>query len=140
MSRLTALVLAVSFRLQQQEELVKGPDAMKKDRVKQIYDLADLQNWADATKRVNPPIRLAVLGDPVAHSLSPEIHNAALRECGIDIIHMTSSQCNWEWPTSNLRCDMLCCRGQSGVSKSRDQDAARQSRHDYDFSDRKGNL
>src|SRR5438874_12941871 len=58
---------------------------MKKDRVKQIYDLADLRNWADATKRVNPPIRLAVLGDPVGHSLSPEIHNAALRECGIDM-------------------------------------------------------
>ena len=30
-----------------------------------------------------PPIRLAVLGDPVAHSRSPAFQNAALRACGI---------------------------------------------------------
>ena len=29
-------------------------------------------------------IRLAVLGDPVRHSLSPAMHMAALRECGLD--------------------------------------------------------
>ena len=31
----------------------------------------------------DPPIRLAVLGDPIAHSRSPVFQNAALRACGI---------------------------------------------------------
>lgn len=48
--------------------------------VKEIYTLADLKNW----KRTKPPIRLGVLGDPVAHSLSPQIQNAALKETGLD--------------------------------------------------------
>jgi len=58
---------------------------MKKQAAKQIYTVNDLRNWSDATHQVNPPIGLAVIGDPVAHSLSPEIHNAALQECGIDM-------------------------------------------------------
>ncbi len=33
---------------------------------------------------LDPPARLAVIGDPVAHSKSPGFHNAALRVCGID--------------------------------------------------------
>src|SRR5439155_4558558 len=49
------------------------------------YTLADLENWAKATDQVDPPIRLGVLGDPVAHSLSPEMQNAALRACEIDM-------------------------------------------------------
>ncbi|MEP6811032.1 MAG: shikimate dehydrogenase, partial [Chthoniobacterales bacterium] len=28
-------------------------------------------------------MRLGILGDPVAHSLSPQIQNAALEECGL---------------------------------------------------------
>jgi len=47
--------------------------------------LADLQNWGDASKGVEPAIRLGVLGDPVAHSLSPEMQNAALNACQIDM-------------------------------------------------------
>src|SRR5579872_127456 len=31
-----------------------------------------------------PEYRLAIVGDPVAHSLSPAMHEAALRECGLD--------------------------------------------------------
>jgi shikimate dehydrogenase len=42
------------------------------------YTLADLENWAEVARYVNPPIRLGVFGDPVAHSLSPEMQNAAL--------------------------------------------------------------
>lgn len=33
---------------------------------------------------MSPPVRLAVVGDPVAHSRSPGFHNAALRAAGID--------------------------------------------------------
>jgi shikimate dehydrogenase len=51
--------------------------------VKEIYHLADLRDWEKKTRDLSPPIRLGVLGDPVEHSLSPEIQNAALQECGI---------------------------------------------------------
>jgi shikimate dehydrogenase len=53
---------------------------MKKKSAKEVYTLADLQAWRD----VDPPIRLGVLGDPVEHSLSPQMQNAALKHCKID--------------------------------------------------------
>jgi shikimate dehydrogenase len=49
------------------------------------YTLADLENWPKVTDQVDPPIRLGVFGDPVAHSLSPQIQNAALRACEVDM-------------------------------------------------------
>jgi len=57
---------------------------MKKNQAKEIYTLADLQGWRD----VDPPIRLGVLGDPVAHSLSPRMQNAALKHCKIDMQYL----------------------------------------------------
>ena len=51
--------------------------------LKDVYDFADLQNWRDAASGVEPPIRLSVFGDPVAHSASPPMHNAALEKCAI---------------------------------------------------------
>jgi len=48
------------------------------------YTLADLENWAAISRDLNPPIRLGVFGDPVAHSLSPQMQNAALHACGIE--------------------------------------------------------
>ena len=56
---------------------------MKKKRsaTKDVYTLDDLKNWRD----VDPPIRLGVLGDPVEHSLSPQMQNAALKHCKIDM-------------------------------------------------------
>jgi len=42
------------------------------------YTLADLERWNEITCDVDPPIRLGVFGDPVAHSLSPQMQNAAL--------------------------------------------------------------
>src|SRR5260370_12838637 len=56
---------------------------MKKKRavVKEVYTLDDLRNLHD----VDPPIRLGVFGDPVEHSLSPRMQNAALRHCKIDM-------------------------------------------------------
>ena len=47
------------------------------------YTLADLQNWAEIARDVTPPIGLGVFGDPVAHSLSPQMQNAAL--CAFEI-------------------------------------------------------
>jgi shikimate dehydrogenase len=58
---------------------------MKKKSAKNVYTLADLQNWPSATGEVDPPIRLGVFGDPVAHSLSPEIQNAALKAGKINL-------------------------------------------------------
>jgi shikimate dehydrogenase len=43
------------------------------------YTLADLERWSEITRNIDPPIRLGVFGDPVAHSLSPQMQNAALR-------------------------------------------------------------
>jgi shikimate dehydrogenase len=43
------------------------------------YTLADLERWNEIARDVDPPIRLGVFGDPVAHSLSPQMQNAALR-------------------------------------------------------------
>jgi shikimate dehydrogenase len=57
------------------------PLQVKKKREKEVYTLADLQDWRD----VDPPIRLGVLGDPVEHSLSPQMQNAALKHCRIDM-------------------------------------------------------
>ncbi|MFZ3375457.1 MAG: shikimate dehydrogenase [Chthoniobacterales bacterium] len=47
--------------------------------MKEIYTLADLKTWKKT------PIRLGVLGDPVAHSLSPQIQNAALKQSKLDM-------------------------------------------------------
>ena len=46
---------------------------------KSVYTLADLKNWDNET------IRLGVFGDPVEHSLSPQMQNAALKHAKIDV-------------------------------------------------------
>ena len=51
----------------------------------ELYTLADLENWREATGDVDPPVRLGLFGDPVAHSLSPQMQNAALKHCKIDV-------------------------------------------------------
>src|SRR6266576_5793728 len=48
--------------------------------VKEIYSLADFQDWRKAGGSAKPPIQLGVIGQPIAHSLSPEMQNAALAE------------------------------------------------------------
>jgi shikimate dehydrogenase len=50
--------------------------------MKELFTLADLENWKPKKKA---PIRLGVLGDPVAHSLSPQMQNAALEKGGLDV-------------------------------------------------------
>lgn len=49
-----------------------------------VYTLADLRDWPAATAGVSPALKIAVLGDPVAHSVSPPMQNAALSACGLD--------------------------------------------------------
>src|SRR5438552_11221123 len=55
----------------------------KKKRAREVYTLNVLQDWRDVTRNIEPPIRLGVFRDPVAHSLSPQMQNAALRGCKI---------------------------------------------------------
>src|SRR5438477_10119066 len=55
--------------------------AISPDTVKEIYTLADLQSAA--LGKAKPPVRLGVLGHPVAHSLSPQMQNAALAESNL---------------------------------------------------------
>ena len=49
--------------------------------MKEVYTLEDLTRWSE----VGGPHRLAVFGDPVAHSRSPQMHNAALEAIGSPI-------------------------------------------------------
>jgi shikimate dehydrogenase len=48
--------------------------------VKEVYTLADLKTWGNQDKS---PVRLGVLGDPIAQSLSPQMQNAALENVGL---------------------------------------------------------
>ena len=50
-------------------------DAMKAE----VYTIEDLRRW----RRLEPPALLGVMGDPVAHSLSPQMHNPALAASGV---------------------------------------------------------
>jgi len=51
--------------------------------MKDVYTLEDLRDWLRATADEPLPVRLAVIGDPIAHSRSPAMHNAALEKVGI---------------------------------------------------------
>lgn len=53
--------------------------------MKSVYTLQDLQKWREVADNVHPPIRLGVFGDPVAHSLSPQIQNTALKHANVDM-------------------------------------------------------
>jgi shikimate dehydrogenase len=59
----------------------KSRSETKRKSAKEVCTLADLKDWHD----VDPAIRLGIFGDPVEHSLSPQIQNAALKHCQIDM-------------------------------------------------------
>lgn len=50
---------------------------------KSFYTLDDLRRWDAVADSFDPPAKLAVIGDPVAHSKSPQMHNPALLARGI---------------------------------------------------------
>ncbi|CAN5399346.1 shikimate dehydrogenase [soil metagenome] len=52
--------------------------------MKEVYQLCDLRNWNEVSAGLQRPVRLGVVGAPVAHSLSPALQNAALEKCGIE--------------------------------------------------------
>ncbi len=58
---------------------------MKTKQTTDRYTLADLENWASVASKADPPVRLGLFGDPVAHSLSPQMQNAALQASQIDM-------------------------------------------------------
>jgi len=51
---------------------------------KSVYTLSDLRNWESTSSGEEKPARLAVIGDPVEHSRSPQMHNPGLEAAGID--------------------------------------------------------
>lgn len=48
-----------------------------------FYTLDDLRRWPEFGPTLDPPAKLAVIGDPIAHSRSPQMMNAALKVRGI---------------------------------------------------------
>ena len=51
--------------------------------MKQVYTLADLESRERLDAGADKPARLAVIGHPIAHSASPQMHQAALDAAGI---------------------------------------------------------
>ncbi|MEP7071200.1 MAG: shikimate dehydrogenase [Verrucomicrobiota bacterium] len=49
----------------------------------EFFTIDDLRNWPKAMAPGEKPVRLGVIGDPVAHSLSPVIQNAGLEAAGV---------------------------------------------------------
>lgn len=53
-----------------------------------VLTASDLISNSAALQAINPAAKLAVFGDPVAHSKSPAMHNAALQSMGVDATYV----------------------------------------------------
>jgi shikimate dehydrogenase len=53
--------------------------------MKQVYTISDLASREILDQGADQPARLAVLGNPIKHSASPGMHQAALDEAGIEM-------------------------------------------------------
>lgn len=53
--------------------------------MKEVYQISDLKDRATLDHGAEKPARLAVIGNPVAHSASPAMHQAALDANGMDM-------------------------------------------------------
>lgn len=71
------MVLADGLRLGQPHECGHAP------AVAEFFTLDDLASSQSPLDRLSPPAMLAVIGDPIAHSRSPQMHNPALAVRGI---------------------------------------------------------
>jgi len=56
--------------------------------MKHVYTLDDLRNPTTLNEGLDKRIKLAVIGDPIKHSASPEMHQAALLANGEDISYI----------------------------------------------------
>jgi shikimate dehydrogenase len=50
---------------------------------KPVFTLEELRHWDEFSPALKTPAKLAVIGDPIAHSRSPQMHNPALAQRGI---------------------------------------------------------
>lgn len=73
------------FQLAGQDSLHQFGRSSLTPIVADFYTLLDLQNrWDSISPELSPPARLAVIGDPIGHSKSPQMHNPALMASGIN--------------------------------------------------------
>lgn len=66
----------------------------------EVYKAEDLANGGEIFRKLTPAARLSVFGDPVAHSASPPMHNAALQERSLPLQYVRISISPEELPAA----------------------------------------